>query len=288
MSRESLLTPLVTTEWLADHLHEPWLRVVDASMYLPNAGRDARAEYTENHIPGAIFADIGFLSDETGTYPHTMPSAGTLASRLGSLGIGSNHAIVVYDTSGQNYSAPRVWWLLHIFGHKHVAILDGGMQKWVTEGRPTSSNVSTLPPASFEAQLDESRLRDISFMRDNVNSRADQVVDARSLGRFEATEPEPRPGLRGGHIPGSKSVHFAKLVNPDGTLRKADELRAIISDAGLDTSKTIVASCGTGVTACAVLFALHTLGDTNTALYDGSWTEWASAADTPVETGPSR
>ena len=288
MSRHSLPTPLVSTDWLAGHLNEPGVRVVDASMYLPNAGRDARAEYLAGHIPGAVFADIGFLSDETAQYPHTMPAPDTFATRLGSLGIGSEHAIVVYDSSGQNFSAPRLWFMLRIFGHQHVAVLDGGLKKWLAEGRATDTVVPEVVPTSFVAHLDATRLRDMHFMRENVSAQNVQVVDARSRGRYEATEPEPRSGVRGGHMPGSMNVHYASLMNEDGTLRDKDALRAIIADAGLDTGKPIVASCGTGVTACAVLLALDVIGDSNTALFDGSWTEWGSATDTPVETGPAR
>lgn len=288
MSRESMPTPLVSTDWLADHLHEPWLRVVDASMYLPNAGRDARAEYHEGHIPGAVFADIGWLSDESAAYPHTMPAADTFATRLGALGVGSEHAIVVYDTSGQNFSAPRLWWMLRVCGHQAVAVLDGGMKKWLADRRQTETVVPTPLPATFEAHIDVERMRDMAFMRDNILSGATQVVDARSAGRFEGTEPEPRAGVRGGHIPNSVNVHYAQLVNDNGTLRSATQLRQIVEGAGLDTKRPIVASCGTGVTACAVLLALDVMGDSNTALFDGSWTEWGSATDTPVETGPAR
>ena len=288
MSRHTMPTPLVSTNWLASHLDEPWVKVVDASMYLPNAGRNAHAEYLAGHIPGAVFADINWLSDETAEFPHTMPAADTFATRMESLGIGSAHAIVVYDTSGQNFSAPRLWWMLRVFGHPAVAVLDGGMRKWVAEGQGVNAEVPKPVPAAFEAHLDASRMRDIAYMRNNVSARDAQVVDARSPGRFEATEPEPRAGVRGGHMPGSVNVHYARLVNDDGTLRDASALRAIVNAAGLDTTQPIVASCGTGVTGCAVLLALDVIGDSNTALFDGSWTEWGSATNTPVETGPAR
>lgn len=288
MSRDSLPTPIVSTDWLAKHLHEPWVRVVDASMYLPNAGRNAQEEYAHSHIPGAVFADIGWLSDERATYPHTLPPADTFATRVGSLGIGSAHAIVVYDTSGQNFSAPRLWWMLRAFGHQEVAVLDGGFKKWTAEGRPVDAQVSEITRAAFEAHLDADRVRDMAAMQRNVNSKAEQVLDARSPGRFEATEPEPRAGVRGGHIPGSVNVHYASLMNGNGTLRSKEELQQIVSQAGVDLSAPIVASCGTGVTACAVILALDVLGVSNTAVFDGSWTEWGSATDTPIETGPAR
>ncbi|MEO7362148.1 MAG: 3-mercaptopyruvate sulfurtransferase [Gemmatimonadaceae bacterium] len=290
MSSDTLPTPIVSTAWLADHLHEPWVRVVDASMFLPNAGRNAQAEYRERHIPGAVFAELGFLSDENAAYPHTLLPADTFATRVGSLGIGSAHAIVVYDTSGQNFSAPRLWWMLRAFGHQHVAVLDGGLKKWLAEGRDVDANTPEVTPATFEAHFDSDRLRDMAEMRNNVNTKREQVLDARSAGRFEATEPEPRAGVRGGHIPGSVNVPYASLMNNNGTMRSRDELAHIVKKAGVDTNAPIVASCGTGVTACAVILALDVLGVSNTAVFDGSWTEWGSATDTatPVETGPAR
>ena len=287
MSPDTLPTPIVSTEWLADHLHQPWVRVVDASMYLPAAGRNALAEYKEQHIPGAVFADLGMLSDEQAPFPHTVLAADTFATRVGSLGIGSQHAIVVYDTSGQNFSAPRLWWMLRAFGHQSVAVLDGGLKKWMAEGRAVDANVPDVSPSAFEAHFDSGRMRDLAAMRHNVNSKTEQVLDARGAGRFEGSEPEPRAGVRGGHIPGSVNVPYATLVNSDGTLRSRDELQNIMDKAGVDTTAPIVASCGTGVTACSIILALDSLGVSNTAVFDGSWTEWGSAADTPVETGPS-
>ena len=288
MSRATLPTPIVSTAWLAQHLREPWLRVVDASMYLPNAGRNAHEEFLAAHIPGAVFADLGWLSDETAPYPHTVPPADTFAMRAGSLGIGSTHAVVIYDTSGQNFSAPRLWWMLRTFGHQGVAVLDGGMKKWVQEGREVETILPEVTRATLETHLDVTRLRDINAMRANVESGQEQVIDARSPGRFEATEPEPRAGVRGGHIPHSVNIHYATLVNGDGTMRSREELQKIVKDAGVDINAPIVASCGTGVTACAVVLALDVLGISNTAVFDGSWTEWGSAPDTPVETGPAR
>ena len=288
MTDDSFPTPLVSTGWLARHLDQSWVRVVDASMYLPTSGRDARAEYLASHIPGAVFADIGWLSDATAPTPHMLPSAEVFAQRIGSLGIGTNDAIVVYDASGQNFSAPRLWWMLKSFGHACVAVLDGGLGKWIQDSNPTDTHLPIVLPAAFTARLDPSRVRDLIAMRANLEGHGEQVVDARSRARFEGTEPEPRAGVRGGHIPGSVNLHYARLVRDDGTLRSADELRAIIADAGLDVSRPIVASCGTGVTACAVVLALHAIGKVDAPVFDGSWTEWGSANDTPVELGPAR
>ncbi len=288
MTSQSLPTPLVSVAWLAEHLGQPWLRVVDASMYLPNAGRNARAEYDAQHIPGAVFCDIGDISDENAAWPHTLLPADVFAQRIGALGVGSEHAIVVYDSSGQNFSAPRLWWMLRTFGHARVAVLDGGLPKWIASGNPVSADAVSATPATFRAQPHPERWRDIAQMRDNLTTHREQVADARSPGRFEATEPEPRAGVRGGHIPGAVSVHYAKLVNSDGTLRSAVELNEIMRDANLDLNKPIVASCGTGVTACAIMLALDVLGVEDKAVFDGSWTEWGSTPDVPVATGPAR
>lgn len=287
MTTESLPTPIVSVAWLSKHLGASWLKVIDASMYLPNAGRDPRAEYGVQHIPGAVFCDIGWVSDASAPFPHTLPPAEMFAERMGSLGISSGDAIVVYDTSGQNFSAPRLWWMLRTFGHTQVAVLDGGLLKWIADGKAVTNVEPTVTPELFNAHTNRARVRDLDAMRANVVSHDEQIVDARSPGRFAATEPEPRAGVRGGHMPGATNVHYATLVNADGTLRSTEELHAIMNAAQLDLTKPIVASCGTGVTACAVVLALDVLGVPNTAVYDGSWTEWGSQADTPVETGPA-
>jgi thiosulfate/3-mercaptopyruvate sulfurtransferase len=287
MPLETFPTPLVSTTWLAEHLAQPWVRVIDASSYLPTAGRDARAEYEVAHIPGAQFCDLAWISDDTAPFPHTLPSAAVFAERIGSLGISNSDAVVVYDSSGHNFSAPRIWWMLRTFGHERVAVLDGGLVKWQREGRAVESGVRPAQPAVFAARLDASRVRDLASMRGNAEQPRAQVVDARSPGRFAATEPEPRAGVRGGHMPHSKNVHYAKLVSDDGTLRPAEELREIMRVSGVDLARPIIASCGTGVTACAVVLALDVMGVHDAAVYDGSWTEWGSQTDTPIETGPS-
>lgn len=279
--------PTVPTVWLAEHLRERGLKIVDATMFLPAAGRDARAEFTARHIPGAVFCDFADIHDETASLPHTLPSAAQFAAAMETLGVSSSDRVVVYDSSAQNFSAPRLWWMLRVFGHEQVAVLDGGLTKWVAEGHAVRVGASApipMPQGAFTAVLDVTQVRDLHAMRENIASRGEQVVDARSPGRFSGHEPEARAGVRSGHIPQSVNIHYATLVGADGALRGAGELHQIVSAAGLDVTRPIVASCGSGVTACAVALALNVLGTPSVAIYDGSWTEWGGAKDTPVET----
>jgi thiosulfate/3-mercaptopyruvate sulfurtransferase len=279
------LPALVSTEWLAGRLGQPGLRVVDGSWYMPNAGRDPQAEYAAAHIPGAVFFDLDSTSDRTSPLPHMLPSEGSFADAMSRLGLHDTDALVVYDGSGVNLSAPRVWWTFRVFGHEEVAVLDGGFGKWRHEGRPVESGVVRLPPGHFSAHLDPNAVRDLSSIRTNLETGAEQVVDLRSSGRFQGTEPEPRPGLRGGHIPGSRNLPFTELVTSEGTLLSPDRLRERILASGIDLSRPIVATCGSGTSACALLHGLHLLGNRNTALYDGAWSEWGGRDDTPVERG---
>jgi thiosulfate/3-mercaptopyruvate sulfurtransferase len=279
------LPSLVPTTWLAERLARADLRVLDASWYLPVSGRDARAEYGAGHIPGALFFDLDAASDQASPLPHMLPSESEFTERMSALGLNDGDDIVVYDGSGVNLSAARAWWMFRIFGHDRVALLDGGFRKWREEGRPVESGERTMARATFRARLQPGRIQDLLTLRRGLDSGTAQVVDARSAGRFSGLEPEPRQGLRGGHIPGSINVPHQQLVRPDGTILPLPELRRRIEAAGVDLARPIVATCGSGVSACAVIYALHLLGDDDVALYDGSWTEWAGRSDTPVATG---
>lgn len=282
MASINLPSPLVSTEWLAAHLGHPELVLLDASLHLPASGRSARAEYEAAHIPGAVLAEIDWLSEPGAPFPHTLPTGALLAERLGALGVGDEHAVVIYDSSGQHFSAPRLWFMLRSHGHAQVAVLDGGLPKWVREGRPVTREVPTPVASTFTGQRDATRWHDLASMRGLVTSTNAQVVDARSPSRFAATEPEPRAGVRGGHMPGAANVHYASLLAADGTMLPPDALRARFAEAGVDPSRPIVGTCGSGVTACAVMLALDVLGAPHTAVYDGSWTEWGSQPDTTV------
>lgn len=276
---------LVSTEWLAGRLGAPDVRVVDASWYLPAMNRNAKAEYKAQHIPDAVFFDIDEISDTDNALPHMLPSAAKFASRMRKLGLGDGNRIIVYDGSGTNLSASRVWWMFRVFGHKDVSILDGGFKKWLTEGRPVDDLPSTPRERHFTARFNSTLVRDMDQLKSNLSSKREQVLDARSRGRFEGSEPEPRPGLRGGHIPGAKNLPYAELVRPDGTLLSADQLKAKFMAAGINLAKPVVTSCGSGVTACALAFGLHLLGARQVAVYDGSWAEWGSHKDVEVVTG---
>lgn len=276
------LPTAVTTEWLAKELGAPDLRVLDGTWHMPQLRRDARAEFAQGHVPGAAFFDIDAIADPATTLPHMLPTAEAFATAVGALGVGSGDRVVVYDTRGV-VSAARVWWTFRVFGHDSVAVLDGGLRAWKAEGRPLETGAPTPPRREFRARLRPELVRDLDAMRRNLATHGEQVLDARSRGRFAGTEPEPRPGLRGGHIPGSLNLPYETLYRPDGMLLPTDGLRAAIEAAGVDLGKPITTTCGSGVTASVLALALHLVGVPGVAVYDGSWTEWASQPDTPVE-----
>ncbi|HEY2033714.1 MAG TPA: 3-mercaptopyruvate sulfurtransferase [Rhizomicrobium sp.] len=276
-------SPLVSTEWLAEHLSAPDVRIADASWYLPQAGRDAKQEYESAHIPRAVFFDIDDLSDEKSPYPHMLAPAPKFASRMRKLGLGDGNLIVVYDGAGI-YSSARAWWMLRAMGHEGVVVLDGGFPKWKAEHRPIEDMMPAPYPRHFTPRPNNALLRSFDQVKANIASKAEQVVDARGAPRFNAQEPEPRAGVRGGHIPGSANTPYTEFTNADGTLKSAGELAQIFKARDIDPAKPVITTCGSGVTASITLLALAVLGAKRATLYDGSWSEWGSRADAPIET----
>ena len=275
---------LVTTEWLAANIDRDDVRIVDASFTLPGVTPTAQEAYATRHIPGAVFFGIDAISDHSDPLPHMLPSDADFARMAGALGLGDNHRIVVYDMAGFN-SAPRVWWMLKRFGHPHVALLDGGLPKWRAEGRPVTAEVPTPRPATFTAHLDRRLVRNKAQLLANIAEKREQVIDARAAGRYAGTAPEPRPGMRSGHIPGSLNLPYDLLADPKTkTLLPADQIEKRFREAGVARDKPVVTSCGSGVTACALAFGLHLIGWPDAAIYDGSWSEWGMPGETPIET----
>jgi len=277
---------LVTTAWLAGELGANDLRVVDASYFtgLPGeAPRDAAAEYEAVHIPGAVFMDLAELRDTDSDLPMMMPSAAKFASRMQSLGLGDGSRIVLYDNSPL-HTAARAWWMLRTFGAHDVAILDGGLAKWQAEGRETASGKESLRHRHFTVWADDGGIRTLDQMKANIDSGAEQVLDARSAVRFTGEEPDPRPATHAGHIPGSKNLPYGALFNADGSWKQGEALKAAFEGAGIDLARPVVTTCGSGITAAVLAFGLHLLGN-DAALYDGSWSEWGADRTTPKAMG---
>ncbi len=277
------MSALVSTEWLAAHLDDPLLRIADGSFYLPAHKRDADAEYLTQHIPGAVRFDVDQIADRNSSLPHMLPSPEQFAEQVSALGLGSDCRIVSYDGMGL-MSAARVWWMFRVFGHDNVAVLDGGLPKWLREGRPVASGAAKPEPRVFTPHLRPEMVRGWQDML-AASKAGSQMIDARSAGRFAGTEPEARAGLRSGHVPGATSLLFNTLLNPDQTMLSPADLEKRFHDAGIDPAKPIIASCGSGVTACVLALGLHEIGAPDAAVYDGSWTEWGGREDLPIATG---
>lgn len=275
---------LVSTEWLAAHLKDPDLRILDGSWYMPAQNRDPKAEYDAAHIPGARFFDIDEISDLRSDLPHMVPPVEKFMSRLRALGVGDGHQVVIYDGAGL-MSAARVWWMFRLMGQTDVAVLDGGLPKWRAENR----DIEDMPPMIRDRHMTVRRqnqmVKDVTQVASASKLGDFEIIDARSSGRFRGDEPEPREGLRSGHIPGSKNVPFATLFHDDGTMKDPADLKAVFEDANVDISKPAITSCGSGVTACILSLAMERFGKTDHAVYDGSWTEWGAFPTVPVATG---
>lgn len=279
-------TTLVSTDWLAAHMRDPDLRIIDASWYLPGDDRDPKAEYDAAHIPGARFFNIDDISDARSSLPHMAPSPEKFMSRMRAMGVGDGHQVVVYDTDGI-FSAPRVWWLFRLMGQMNIAVLDGGLKKWIAEGR----EVEDLPPVIRDRHMmvrfQNQMVKDVTQVAAAAKLGAYQIVDARAASRFAGADPEPREGLRAGHIPGSVNVPFKTLLNDDNTLKDETGLKEAIVAGGVDLKRPVITSCGSGITACILALAFERIGKTDHAVYDGSWAEWGSVPSMPIETGSS-
>ena len=275
---------LVSTDWLAAHLKDPDLRILDGSWYLPEAGRNAREEYIEAHIPGARFFDIDEIADHRSDLPHMAPPVEKFMSRMRAMGVGDGHQIVVYDGAGVQ-SAPRVWWLLKLMGHDDVAVLDGGFPKWKAEGHPVEDMPPMVRDRHMTVRFRNHLVRDVTQVSAASKLEDHVIVDARAANRFRGEVPEPREGLRQGHIPGSRSVPFTTLLNADRTMKSPEETRAVFEAAGVDLTKPVITTCGSGVTAAVLSLALERMGHAQWSLYDGSWAEWGMFPTVPVATG---
>ncbi|MGL4319840.1 MAG: 3-mercaptopyruvate sulfurtransferase [Paracoccaceae bacterium] len=275
---------LVSTDWLAAHLRDPDLRILDASWYLPDAGRDAKAEYPAAHIPGARFFDIDELSDHRSALPHMAPPPEKFISRMRAMGVGDGHQVVIYDGAGL-FSAARVWWTFRLMGKTDVAVLDGGFPKWQAEGREIEDMPPVIRDRHMTVQRQAGLVKDVTQVANAAKLGSAQIVDARGAARFAGEAAEPRAGLRSGHIPGSRSLPFGQVLNADGTMKSGDALRAAYEAAGVDLTRPVITTCGSGVTAAILSLGLERLGHKNHALYDGSWAEWGMYDDLPIAKG---
>lgn len=285
MIDDALPAPLVSADWLSTRLGSARLAVVDASWYLPALNRSASGEYQAGHIPGAVFWDLDTMSDRASPLPHMLPDAETLGRRMGVLGLGNDDRVVVYDGSGNNLSAARIWWTLRVAGHDAVAVLDGGLPVWRAAGLPLRAGWTPWAPKRFVARHRPELVRSREDVRDAVADGRVQILDARARGRFEGVDPEPRPGLRAGHIPGAKSLPYPELTGPDGRMLPVEALRTRLAGAGFDPKHPVITSCGSGVTACVLALGLELAGYRNWSVYDGSWAEWGAPGGPPVATG---
>lgn len=278
-------TCLVSADWLSRHLEAPDVRVVDASYHLPGIDRDPRAEFRAEHIPGAVFFDIDEVSDTASPLPHMVPSPEKFAVRVRKLGLGDGNRIVVYDNSDL-WSAARAWWMFRLFGHEDVAVLDGGLAAWKAEGHPVDDMPGTPRERHFTPRRDSTLIRDVTEVARATKLRDEQIVDARAPERFAGEAPEPRPGLRAGHIPGSKNLCFRDLIS-DGRMKSPQDIKALFEGAGVDLKRPIITSCGSGVTAAVLALGLQRIGHRDWSVYDGSWSEWGAFEELPVERGPA-
>ncbi|MEL7027110.1 MAG: 3-mercaptopyruvate sulfurtransferase [Pseudomonadota bacterium] len=277
-------TSLVSTQWLSDHIGDPDLRILDGSFYLPAHNRNAREEYDAAHIPGARFFDINEIADTARDMPHMAPPPEKFVSRMRAMGVGDGHQVVVYDGAGL-FSAARVWWTFKLMGKIDIAVLDGGLPKWTSEGRPVEDIPPHMRDRHITVQRQAALVRDVTQVAAAAKLKSHEIIDARSAGRFNGTEEEPREGLRSGHIPGSKNLPYDTLLNADGTMKDLAGLKDAFAAANIDLGKPAITTCGSGVTAAILFLALHRLGKTDISLYDGSWAEWGSYPDLNVATG---